>query len=87
VGPNAGRPPPGGRAGAGENGGVEAQRSAVRLARRSDVERFTDSRERILGQQVILHRNPEIAAAELAEALGGRTFAHQWAKALLEATT
>lgn len=59
----------------------------ARLPRRSDVERFTDGRERILGQHLTLHRNPEIAATQLAEALGGRTFAHRWAKALLEACT
>lgn len=35
----------------------------------------------------VLHRDPEIAAAELAQQCGGRTFAFRWAQALLRAAT
>ena len=37
--------------------------------------------------QIRLSRDPVAAAAELAEQMGGRTFAHAWAKALLGAAS
>jgi hypothetical protein len=80
------RPPAPQPAGA-QNGGVEAQRSGCRLSPLSDTERYLLGRERILGDRLSLSRRPEEAARELVELLGGRTFAHRWAMALLEAAS
>jgi hypothetical protein len=81
-------PPPGeprGGEAALRGAGVEAVRTTVPA--RSHTERYIAGRERVLGQHYRLHRDPEIAAVQLAEQMGGRTFAHRWAKALLEAAS
>jgi hypothetical protein len=77
--------PPAAEPGADQNGGYLAGEAGDSVHGSSDVERYIAGRERVLGQSLVLHRDPSVAAALLAEALGGRTFAYRYAAALLEA--
>lgn len=52
--------------------------------RTSDLERYVNSRERVLGG-LWVHRDPVIAVDMLATKLGGRALAIEWLLAALDA--
>jgi hypothetical protein len=53
------------------------------VGRDSDTVRYLRSRDRVLGRRMRVSQDPELAADQLAEQLGGHALAVEWARTVV----